>query len=217
MERIEEKYIVEYIRDMINSSRLNKNVDVKDYKYHHNTKYQDTPSCLTHGILSQKELAKLRGEELTDEQLYKLHDDGHVNGSENISLSIPFLDDLYDGEEEYNPFIASETDILISKNVKAGRSSNNYGNEFLAKDRISPKEFRSVDFRLLKYIIEFENSKLSFKSREEAINNMILYYNSLRLIAKKMKTMDIPLREMSEKNITLDIDKVSKNKELILK
>ncbi len=46
---------------------------------------------------------------------------------------------------------------------------------------------------------------------------MILYYNSLRLIAEKMKTMDIPLREMSEKNITLDIDKVSKNKELILK
>lgn len=217
MERIEEKYIVEYIRDMINSSRLNKSVDVKDYKYHHNTDYDKTPSCLMHGILSQRELAKLRGEELTKEQLYKLHDEGHVNGSEDISLSIPDLDDLYDYEEEYNPFTSTVTDILISKNVKAGRFSNNYGNEFLAKDRISPKEFRAVDFRLLKYITEFQNGKISFKTKEEAINNMILYYNSLRLIAEKMKTMDIPFREMSEENITLDIDKVSKNKELILK
>ena len=42
MERIEEKYIVEYIRDMINSSRLNKSVDVKDYKYHHNTPFSES-------------------------------------------------------------------------------------------------------------------------------------------------------------------------------
>ena len=217
MERVEEKYIIEYIKDMINSARLNKSVDVKDYKYHHNTKYQYTPSCLTHGILSQKELAKLNGEELTEEQLYKLHDEGHVNGSEDISLSIPNLDDLYLGESEYNPFTSIVTDILISKNVKARRFSNNYGNEFLTKDRIPKEEFRSVDFRLLKYIIEFQNGKILHISKEEAINNMILYYNSLRLIAEKMKTMDIPFREMSEENITLDIDKVSKNKELILK
>lgn len=205
---LDEKYILEYIKDQILSLKVAA-VDVKDFKYHHNSKYSKTPSIIYNGILSQNEFAKLNNTVLSEEQKLAFSDEYFVNGDNNISLSIVGLKDLDPKKMVYNPFSSTETDILISKDVRAFRSSANYDNEFLARNKIENSYFKSVDVRLLKYIND-ENS---------SIKQAIEYYNNLKLIAQALidTKLDIPLREMSKENITLDIEKAAKARQLILK
>lgn len=216
--KLEEKYITEYIEDMLMSMRI-KNKDIENSKYHHNTDYKDTANVIRYGILSYNELARLNNRELSDKEKIILNDDAHVNGDNNVSLSVVGLDDLYRDELVYDPFSITQTDILISNDIKARRNTTNYGNEFLVEKMVEPKYFRSIDFRLLKYILNYKTNNSNFKTKEEQILNMISYYNCLKNIAKSLKEvkLDIPLREMSKENITLDIEQVAQTLKLVLK
>jgi len=210
--KIEDKHIVEYITDMLMSMKTNSK-EVYDARFHHNTPYEKATNIIYNGILSKKQLAKLNNRDLTDKEKKILADESYVNGEDNISLSVVGLHDLSEREFEYNPFISSEIDIIISNELKASRRSTNYGNEFLAKDKIDTSFFRAIDFRLLKYMSDNRIPK------EEHISNMMFYYNQLKLIANSLieKNLDIPLREMSNENITLDVKKLVNVPKLTLK
>lgn len=198
--QLEEKYILEYVKEILTYLKANK-VCV-DAKYHHNTDYLKTPSIIENGILSLDKLNERKIREFSKEQLEILNDtNSHINGSDGISLSVVGLQDLYKDEDEYNPLKSDCVDILISSLVPARRTTNHYGNEFIATNIIEPNMFESIDIRLLKYIETLKDIK--------SIGEVIDKYNSLRLIAKSLKDnkVDIPIREMSnEDEISLDLD-----------
>lgn len=219
MERIdyiEERYLGEYVSDTLQSARI-ASVEVENAKYHHNRKFERTPEIIRHGIMSAQKRMDLGITSLTEKQLSSYEDESYVNGKDYISLAVVGLTDLYQGEDEYNPFVPHKTDILITSSLKTRRSSNNYGNEFLAESIILPSEFRAIDFRILKLIEQYKNG-FNSKTQEEKFNEIITAYNSLRKIAIAIKetNLDIPFREMSDENITLDIDKASEFKEVVL-
>lgn len=208
---LEKEYIKEYLHDTLNSHRI-KTKNIEEGLYHHNSSYQFGVSIVKNGILSLEELNKKQIIKLSEEQL-KLYDDtySHVNGANGISLSIVGLTDLYRDEDEYNPFDSNKLDIIVSKQVQARRSSTHYGNEFIASKKISSKLFESIDVRLIKFL---ENIK-----HESDITKLIENYNHLLDIAKaiKEKGLDISIREMSNENITLDVEKLSNSPKIIVK
>lgn len=202
--RLEEKYILEYIRDMLESCKTN-TTEISDYRYHHNTSYKHMSAIIKNGLLSKKMQIELKNQILTEKEKELFIDEGHVNSLDCISLAVVGLDDLYPNEFEYNPFLTDSIDILISNNIKAMRNSENYGNEFLVQDKIYNKEFRSIDIRLLKCISEVESEfKLS------NIEKLIEKYNYLSEISQSLleNNLDIPMRDMSFGNKTLDKQKV---------
>jgi hypothetical protein len=211
---VNEKYILEYIRDnllMCKNGEKSFNNDL----FHHNTNYGSAPSVIQNGILSLQQLKDLHLSNISEKSL-KLADDtsSHINGKDGISFSKVGLTDLYRDEMEYCPFNPRYVDILVG-DIIAHRNSEHYGNEFIAKDSVMPDKFRSVDIRLLEFIRAIENSNNNY-----SIEELIRDYNYLRKIALVMKEnkLDIPLRETSnDANITLDIDSLSNKKELILK
>lgn len=208
--KLEEKYILEYIKYMISSFKT-KSIEVNDAKYHHNTSYSNTPLVLKHGILSVSELNRLGIKQYSPEILNLLSDiESHINGIDSISLSVVGLTDLYSHEFEYNPFNPIEVDLNISCNIKVGRSTLHYGNEYLCYENIGVDKIKSIDIRLL---------KLLEKEKNFPIKDIINKYNLLRDIALSLKenNLDIPLREMSNDNSALDITKVSEMPKLILK
>lgn len=211
---LEEKHIYEYIKDILNESRI-KSVEVSDSLYHHNRSFKRTPIVIRYGVLSLKTLNELGIEKLTKEQL-KLYSDetSHINGIENISLALTNLTDLYRDEAEYNPYCSSRPDILIDRSVVARRSTYNYGNEFLASSPISNDNFRSVDIRLFNLISEYEK-----KNNIDGPKDLLEKYNYLREIATAIieTKLSLPLREMSKENLTLDIEKLKNMPVLELK
>lgn len=208
---IDRKHIKEYLEDTLNSYRIKTKV-IEENLYHHNSSYKDGTSIVKNGILSLEELNKKEIIKLSEEQL-ELYDDtlSHINGADGISLSIVGLTDLYIDEDEYNPYSPYSLDIIISKKVQARRSSIHYGNEFIAKTKISSKLFESIDVRLIKFL---ENIK-----HESDITKLIENYNHLLDIAKaiKEKGLDISIREMSNENITLDVEKLSNSPKIFVK
>ena len=149
---LEEKYILEYIRDILNDSKI-KLALINDAKFHHNTSYEDAPSVCRHGILSLADLNKLGIKKYSEDFLRIMNDtESHINGVNAISLSVVGLKDLYSHEEEYCPFSPDQVDFLISSDIKASRTSTHYGNEFLYYSRISVEKLRSIDFRILALI-----------------------------------------------------------------
>lgn len=201
------------IEDVIARS-MNGFVDVND-RYHHNSSYTAAPSIIKNGILSISDLHK-RGVVKVSAKVLKLSEDieSHINGSEQISLSVVGLDDLYKNEEEYDPFKTGSADFIVSNDVKAARSSTHYGNEFLVYSPIDNDKIKSVDVRLFEYLDELE--KLNGSSAKD----MISLYESLREIAISLRDskLNIPLREMSNgNNKSLDIEKISEMPKLILK
>ena len=214
---LEERYILEYIKDILNDIKI-KSYIVNNAKYHHNADYRDASSICQYGILSLVDLKKLGIKNYTDEFLKKMDDiESHINGSNAISLSVVGLQDLYPNEDEYDPFVPNQVDFLVSSEIKTGRSSINYGNEFLSYNSIGVDKLRSVDIRLLKLI---ELVEKGYASNNYSIESVIRKYNYLKNIALTMKhfQLDIPLREMSyQDNSSMDLDKLSSLPKLMLK
>lgn len=208
---LEEKYILEYIKDTINSFKI-KNININNAKFHHNTKYKTTSSILKYGILNMSELSNSGIKKYSENQLKVMSDiESHVNGINAISLSIVGLTDIYKGEFEYDPYNSKLIDLLISSDIKASRSSIHYGNEYLSYSSITADKIKSVDIRLIKLIEES-------KSIDE-VKNIIEKYNYLIEIASTIKklNLDIPIRDMSNENLTIDIDAISNTKKIVLK
>ncbi len=203
-------YIKDSIIDSIDSARKIRNSD-----YHHNTCYNCVPSVLKNGILPINDLNKLNIRNFTSDALKVLDDiTSHPNGIDGVSLSVVGLDDIYSGEYEYNPFNMNSVDLLISNTIKASRNSTNYGNEFICYEPIEPYMIKSIDVRILKFL-NFCNSRYE----DANIEQLIYMYNSLQeiAIASNDTHLPIPLREMSrEGNQCLNIDKISKNKKIVL-
>jgi hypothetical protein len=211
---LEEKYILEYIKTMLNEYRQNF-TQIDNAKYHHNRSYDVAPIVCKHGILTISDLHKKGIINLSEERLKILSDtDSHVNGIDSVSLSQVGLNDLYPGEEEYNPFTPTNVDFLVSSDISTSRISTHYGNEFLSRKSIPLDNIKSVDIRLLELIDLCCNSNIY--TREGIIEK----YNKLKEIAISMKEskLDIPLREMSNQdNFTLDQDKLSHTPTIKLK
>lgn len=186
---------------------------INDTKFHHQTLLKNVPFILKNGLLSKRQLVKLEGRKLTEKEKFIYLDDYHVNGLDCISLSTveDDLSQMYEWESLYDPYYTVDADIIISKDVKAYRNTINYYNEFLVNDKISIDLIKAIDLRILNI------STFNFRSDEK--NNtdsrkklMIEYYNYLKDIALVLKerNLSIPLREVSDEEICLDIDKVIK-------
>ena len=208
----EEYEIYKFIKNSIYSARTK--ADTTEDKYHHNTSYSFTPKVIKHGLLSLNEKRKIYNLDLDEETMFKLNDENYVNGTDDISLSVVGLPDVDENDFEYNPFSYFYVDIIISKYVKARRNSKNYANEFLVSEKINNSDFRAIDIRLLEYVKKtFTDPNISSDEKRKRI---IECYNYLRKIAIALKEakLNIPLREMSNGNITLDKEKVSCFKKL---
>jgi len=208
---IEEKFCLEYIKDMLSGFKI-KNIEVNNAKFHHNTSYKATPLILKYGILSLIEKNKLGITNYSKDFLYKMSDiDSHVNDVDGISLSVVGLEDLDPRKFEYNPYNSLLVDLLISSDIQARRSTYHYDNEFLCFESISTDKIKSVDVRLFNLMEKCENI--------DSIKDIIERYNFLRDIALTIKelNLDMPLRDMSNENLTMDINKVSKAPKLIIK
>lgn len=209
---IEEKYILEYIRDMLNDYKT-KTVEVNNAMYHHNTSYSKVPTVLKYGILSLNELNRLGIRKDTPEFLKNMSvEDSHINGVDGISLSVVGLTDLYRDEEEYDPFNVEYVDFLVSSDLlPMMRMTYHYGNEFVYEKTIDVEKIKSLDFRLLK-LIEQQKDLSNVK-------NVIEKYNNLKDIALTMKELqiDMPIREMSKDNLTIDVEKLASTPKLVLK
>ena len=215
---LEEKYILEYIKDMLNDFKVSATV-IKDAKYHHNAYYKDASSICRYGILSLMDLKKSGIKNYTDEILKKMQDtESHINGTNGVSLSIVGLQDLYHNEDEYDPFTPTYVDFLLSSEITAYRFTEHYGNAFITFKSIELDRIKTVDIRLLKLIEMIENKNNT--NNCYTIQSLIKKYNYLKDIALALKDtkLDIPLREMSNNdNSSLDLDKLTSISKLILK
>lgn len=211
---IEERFIIEYILQQIENLKTTP-IDIENAKYHHNIGYSKVVSALRNGLLSQKELMRLRIVNYPKNIIDILDDTtSHVNGLNGISLSIVGLTDLYRDEEEYDPFNPECVDILISDNIKTFRNGQNYGNEFIAESIIYPEKIRSIDIRILKYL------KNLILKEDYCNDDIITKYNNLIQIASFLQSRNslIPIREMSNcSNTALDVKKLSEMPILIKK
>ena len=204
---LEEKYVLEYIRDILTSLKT-KTLEPKNIEYHHNCSYENTPLILQHGILTVEMLNKLGITNISKERLKVLKDiESHVNGIDSISLSKVGLMDLYPDESEYKPFRSAYVDLTISNDIKARRHTVHYGNEYLCSEKIGTDKLQSIDIRLLSYM------------KNNSMDKIIKKYNLLNEIAVTLQqlNLDIPLREMSKENITIDIDRLSKTPKILIK
>lgn len=211
---LDEKDILKYIKKFIQSITL-KSSDIDNARYHHNTSYHDAASICRYGILTMNDLKKLKIKNYTKEFLSTMDDiESHINGTDAVSLAVVGLQDLYPNEEEFDPFNPNCVDFLISNEVKAGRSSINYGNEFLSYSSIGVDKVKAVDVRILK-LMDLLEKKLNSSSIENIIKN----YNCLKDIALIIKDykLNVPIREMSFQNVSLDIDELGSMPRLALK
>ena len=150
---LEEKFVLEYVQDMLSTYKLCNADKLEGAKYHHNASYEDAPSIVEHGILPIKNIVSL-GLKTYSEDFLKVAGDteSHVNGDSAVSLSIKGLDDLRPDEWEYNPDNPLYVDFRVDSGIKASRSSIHYGNEYLSYQAIHPDKIRSMDIRLLQLI-----------------------------------------------------------------
>lgn len=204
--------VYQLIRENIYACKTT-SIEVENAKFHHNIPYAKVSSALKHGLLSLKEEYRLRGETLTSKEKMKYsREGGHINGIDEISLASTANDIVvYEDEIIYDPFSSVDVDIVISSFIKAYRITEHYVNEFLTERKVSTEDFKSIDFRLLNYIKKCTSL--------EQLKKAIQYYNYICEIASTMVELglDIPLREMSEEEVTLDKEKVMKLPRIKLK
>lgn len=207
--KVDEKYILEYVKDLLNDFRIKKE-EISNARYHHNTSYSDAPSIIRYGILSLNDLNKFGIKKYSLTHLHIMGDtSSHINGNDKISLSVMGLTDLYKDEEEFDATGELCVDFLVTSDIKARRDNTNYGNEYIASS-LMPDTLRAIDIRILKLIRYIEAEKLNYKFNRECLDKVVSEYNSLKDIALTIKetNIDIPLREMSG-DFSLDIDKIS--------
>ena len=204
---LEEKYILEYMKDMLHDAKSGKYVI--NSKYHHNTDYEDAESICKNGILNIIDLKNNNIKNYSDSLIKLLSDiESHPNGDDGISLAVMGLDDLYAGEEEYNAYCPYKVDFLVSSNIKAGRRTTNYGNEYIHNGSIDKSDLTSVDIRILELIELYEKGII------KSIDDIIKKFNCISDISNAMiiSELNIPLREMSlDENTSLDISRLSSN------
>ena len=212
---LSKKEILEYICDTLNDIKYSSIHEI-DAKYHYNADYKYAPSICKHGILTLEDLNFYEIRNDSKDFLNIMSDtESHVNGKNAVSLSVVGLKDLYQDEDEYNPFSPDLIDFLISSNIRTSRSSIHYGNEFLSFQSINIEHLRTIDIRLLK-LIELKKTCIDYA----LILSVLSKFNYLREIASEIKnqSLNIPLREMSESNIfELDINKLASHPKLVLK
>ncbi len=168
-----------------------------DYKYHHNAMYKDASSICKYGVLSLIDQNTYKITSHSDKVLKTMDDlESHVNGSDNVSLSVVGLDDIYPGEDEYDPSSPIFVDFLVSSDIKAKRNSIHYGNEFLSSS-IPRDKIRSLDIRLLKLI----------RKNPYDIDKILKNYNYLVDAVNVIidNNLNIPVRECSSDIYELDI------------
>lgn len=205
---VDEKNIKEFVNDSISSITLGKR-NIENDRYHHNCSYSDAPSIIKNGILSLYDINRLGIKKFSADFLKYVSDiESHINGSDAISLAVVGLTDLYPDEDEYNPFNPELVDFVLSDEIKASRSTINYGNEFLSFKPIFIEKFKAIDIRLRDYLKKTNDYK-----------RVIAMYEDLRRIAIAMKdaNLDIPLREMSDGNCCIDIDKAINMPKILIK
>ena len=212
---IKEKYILEYIRNMLYAcSYAIKNIDDNAYQYHHNTAYEYAPSIIKYGILSIEELNSLGIRSYSKDYLKFIDDiESHVNGKDGISLSVTGLTDLYKDEDEYDPCQSNIVDFLVDENIKTVRNTTHYGNEFISENKISSDKIVSADIRIINYI-----NNLSEKDGK-AIFSVINKYNQIIMMSKEIlrHNRNIQMREMSEGvNRKIDVEKMSEMPRLLM-
>lgn len=212
---IKEKYILEYIRNMLYAcSYAIKNIDDNAYQYHHNTAYEYAPSIIKYGILSIEELNSLGIRSYSKEYLKFIDDiESHVNGKDGISLSVTGLTDLYKDEDEFDPCQSNIVDFLVDENIKTVRNTTHYGNEFISENKISSDKIVSADIRIINYI-----NNLSEKDGK-AIFSVINKYNQIIMMSKEIlrHNRDMQMREMSEGvNRKIDVEKMSEMPRLLM-
>lgn len=212
---IKEKYILEYIRNMLYScSYAIKNIDDNAYQYHHNTAYEYAPSIIKYGILSIEELNSLGIRSYSKDYLKFIDDiESHVNGKDGISLSVTGLTDLYKDEDEYDPCQSNIVDFLVDENIKTVRNTTHYGNEFISENKISSDKIVSADIRIINYI-----NNLGEKDGK-AIFSVINKYNQIIMMSKEIlrHNRDMQMREMSEGvNRKIDVEKMSEMPRLLM-
>lgn len=208
--------VFNYSKDFLGYCKK-ESIDISNAKYHHNSSYKDAVSISKHGILSAIDMYNMNIKNYTIKTLNLMSDtSSHVNGNDAISLSVLGLTNLYEGEEEYDPSHPYFVDFLISSDIKAFRSTENYGNEYLSFDPIKIDDIKSIDIRILNLIQTFENRNYNITD----INKVIQKLNYLRevcLVLKERK-LNIPIREMSfDLNTSVDIDKIANSPILNLK
>ena len=212
---IKEKYILEYIRNMLYAcSYAIKNIDDNAYQYHHNTAYEYAPSIIKYGILSIEELNSLGIRSYSKDYLKFIDDiESHVNGKDGISLSVTGLTDLYKDEDEYDPCQSNIVDFLVDENIKTVRNTTHYGNEFISENKISSDKIVSADIRIINYI-----NNLSEKDGK-AIFSVINKYNQIIMMSKEIlrHNRDMQMREMSEGvNRKIDVEKMYEMPRLLM-
>lgn len=203
-------YIYELIKENIYKCSI-VSKPVFDTKYHHQTPIKKVPDVLKNGLLSKRKSAELEGRKLTQKEILSYSDESRVNGLDYISLSSMDIDFSEMSEDDfcYNPFNVVGVDIVISKDVEVHRSTHNYFNEFLVRDKIPSEMFNAIDLRILK-ILDFDFHDVDKNKMDSRIELMVDYYNELRNIALSLKEnkLSIPLREVSNDIITLNPQKV---------
>ena len=212
---IKEKYILEYIRNMLYAcSYAIKNIDDNAYQYHHNTAYEYAPSIIKYGILSIEELNSLGIRSYSKDYLKFIDDiESHVNGKDGISLSVTGLTDLYKDEDEYDPCQSNIVDFLVDENIKTVRNTTHYGNEFISRNKITSDKILAADIRIINYI-----NNLSEKEGK-VIFSVINRYNQIIMMSKEIlrHNRNIQMREMSEGvNRKIDVEKMSEMPRLLM-
>lgn len=201
--------IIKFIIDELDKLKieLTKGTNVR---FHHNTSYKNAPLVCKYGILTLLDLNKIGLRNDTSETLEKLNDtESHINGNNGVSLARVGLKDLYDGENEYDPFDPRKVDFTLSDDVKAYRNSIHYGNEYISCKSIENDKILTIDVRILEYIDKC-------KSKED-LKELINMYNSLIDISQIINEndLDISMREMSGiNNFSIDTIRLAKSKKI---
>lgn len=213
---IEEKYVPEYVMDMLSDCKTGRKEEVKNAKFHHNTNYEKAANILRYGILPLRELNRL-GLRHDSEEFLELMDDieSHINGIDGVSLFVTGLDDTDPDKLIFNSKSNSHVDFLVTSDIIAGRCGSNYDDEYICRRPITPDLLRAMDIRLLSYAKEV----IQHSNNNKNVNGLIERYNYLKEIALTLKEtgLGIPFREVSDDNSVLDADKVSTMPTLTLK
>ena len=88
VKKIEEKFILEYIRDTLKLFISKRDINMTDY-FHHNSSYDSSPSIVKRGILSLEEQNR-KGVNSYSADVLKIMDDttSHINGGRKGNLAV---------------------------------------------------------------------------------------------------------------------------------